>query len=71
MLSHGLCLLESPLTPMERRVLHLLLSEKSEKEIAAALKQSIHTTHGHIKQIYRKYGAPGRAALMAIWLSRR
>jgi DNA-binding CsgD family transcriptional regulator len=71
MFSHGLSLVESPLTPMERRVVQLLLSEKSEKEIAAALKQSAHTTHSHIKQIYRKYGTQGRAGLMGIWLSRR
>jgi DNA-binding CsgD family transcriptional regulator len=54
--AHGLALLESPLTPMEQRVVQLLLSDKSEKDIAAALAQSVHTTHSHIKQIYRKYG---------------
>ncbi|MBN9592015.1 MAG: helix-turn-helix transcriptional regulator [Alphaproteobacteria bacterium] len=70
MYGHGLALIESPLTAMEQRVVHLLLSDKSEKEIAAALKQSVHTTHTHIKQVYRKYGAKGRAGLMAIWLSR-
>ncbi len=69
--SHGLSLVEQPLTPMERRVIRHLLSEKSEKEIAAALKQSEHTTHSHIKEIYRKFGVKGRAGLMAIWLSRR
>jgi DNA-binding CsgD family transcriptional regulator len=71
MCSHGLSLVESPLTEMERRVTRLLLSDKSEKEIAASLEQSPHTTHGHIKEIYRKFGTQGRAGLMAIWLSNR
>lgn len=68
--SHGLSLVEQPLTLTERRVIRCLLTEKSEKEIASALKQSEHTTHSHIKQIYRKFGVNGRAGLMAIWLSR-
>lgn len=71
MCSYGLSLVESPLTTMERRVIQLLLSERSEKEIAAVLRQSPNTTHGHIKEIYRKYGTQGRAGLMAIWLSNR
>lgn len=70
MYSYGLPLVDSPLTPMERRVVQLLLSDKSEKQIAAAMRQSTHTTHGHIKEIYRKYGVQGRPALMAIWLSK-
>jgi DNA-binding CsgD family transcriptional regulator len=71
MCSYGLSLVESPLTTMERRVIQLLLSERSEKEIAAVLRQSPNTTHGHIKEIYRKYGTQGRAGLMALWLSNR
>lgn len=69
MCSHGLSLVESPLTAMERRVVGLLLTDRTEKEIAAELKQSEHTTHDHIKHIYRKFGARGRAGLMAIWLA--
>lgn len=69
MCSHGLSLVESPLTAMERRVLGLLLTDRTEKEIAAELGQSEHTTHDHIKHIYRKFGARGRAGLMAIWLA--
>lgn len=68
--SHGLSLVEQSLTLMERRVIRCLLTEKSEKEIAAALRQSEHTTHSHIKEIYRKFGVSGRAGLLAIWLSR-
>jgi DNA-binding CsgD family transcriptional regulator len=71
MYRHGLSLVEQPLTAMERRVIRHLLSEKSESGIAATLKQSEHTTHSHIKEIYRKFGVKGRAGLTAIWLSRR
>ncbi len=67
--SHGLLVAESPLTPTERQVVQLLLTDKSEKEIASDLGQSPHTTHDHVKEIYRKFNVNGRAALMAVWLS--
>lgn len=67
--SQGMLLATAPLTPVERLVLRELLTEKSEKEIAAALQQSVHTTHGHVKQIYRKFGVNNRAGLMALWLA--
>lgn len=67
--SHGLLVAQEPLTPMQREVLRLLLSDKPEKEIATELGQSFHTTHTHVKEIFRKYGVKSRAALMAIWLS--
>lgn len=66
--SHGLLVAQEPLTPTQRQVLHLLLSEKTEKEIAAELGQSFHTTHTHVKDIFRKYGVKSRTGLMAIWL---
>lgn len=67
--SHGLLVAQSPLTPTERQVVQLLLTDKSEKQIAAELSQSPLTTHGHVKEIFRKFGVQGRAGLMAIWLS--
>jgi DNA-binding CsgD family transcriptional regulator len=67
--SHGLLVAQEPLTAMERQVVQLLLTDKSEKEIAVELGQSPHTTHGHVKEIYRKYNVTGRAGLMAVWLS--
>ena len=70
MLSHGLLVANAPLTPVERQVLHGLLSGQSEKEIAAAQGQSHHTTHGYVTSIYRKYGVNNRAALMALWLGK-
>lgn len=67
--SHGLLVAQFPLTPTERQVVQLLLTDKSEKQIAAELGQRPLTTHGHVKEIFRKFGVKGRAGLMAIWLS--
>lgn len=68
MLSHGLLVVMTPLTPAERRVLHLLLTGLSEKLIAAELDRSYHTTHECVTAIFRKFGVNNRAALMALWL---
>jgi DNA-binding CsgD family transcriptional regulator len=68
MLSHGLVIASTPLTPTERRVLHLLMTSLSEKQIASQLERSYHTTHEQIVSIYRKFGIKSRAALMALWL---
>lgn len=67
--SHGLLVAQEPLTPTQRQVLQLLLSEKTEKEIAAELGQSFHTTHTHVRDIFRKYAVKSRAGLMAVWLN--
>jgi len=71
MLSHGLILAGTPLTPTERRIVRLLLTERTEKEIAAELGQSPKTTHKYVTEIYRKYGVKGRPGMMALWLNRR
>jgi DNA-binding CsgD family transcriptional regulator len=71
LLSHGTGLAGSPLTQTERRVVQLLLTSKSEKQIAGELGQSPNTTHGHIRSVYRKFGVRGRHELMALWLSFR
>lgn len=68
MLSHGLLVALTPLTPAERRVLHLLLTGLSEKLIAAELGKSYHTVHERITAIFRKFGVNNRAALMSLWL---
>lgn len=70
LLAHGLRLAGAPLTPTERRIVRLLLTERSEKEIAAELRQSPKTTHKYITEILRKYGVKGRIGLMALWLGR-
>jgi DNA-binding CsgD family transcriptional regulator len=68
LLSHGLLVAGTPLTDAERSVLQSLLSGKTEKQIAAELGQSPHTTHGHVTALYRKFGVGNRPALMALWL---
>lgn len=70
-LNHGLIVARSPLTVMERRVTQLLLTGRSEKEIADALGSSLGTTHNHVGQIFRKFGVRSRAELTAIWLGHR
>ncbi|MBE2181243.1 MAG: helix-turn-helix transcriptional regulator [Chthoniobacterales bacterium] len=70
-LSHGVQLAEGPLTAMQRRIAHLLLTERSEKEIAGEVRQSPHTTHKHITEIFRKFGVNSRAALTALWLGQK
>lgn len=71
MLSHGLILAGAPLSPTQRRIVSLLLTERSEKEIAAELGQSPKTTHKYVTEILRKYGVKGRTGLMALWLNRQ
>ena len=67
-LSRGITAGRSPCTPAERKALGLLLTGKSEKEIADALGLSLGTVHSRITAIYRKFGVRGRAELMALWL---
>jgi DNA-binding CsgD family transcriptional regulator len=68
MLSHGLLSATTPLTPTERRVLQLLLTEASEKHVAHQLGLAVSTTHQHVASIFRKFGVRSRAGLMSLWL---
>ena len=70
MLSHGALVAGTPLTPVERQILHWLLTGQSEKQIAAAQGQSYHTTHEYVSGIFRKFGVTNRAGLMALWLGK-
>lgn len=70
LLSHGLTIAAAPLTPVERKVLQGLLGGLAEKQIAADLEHSYHTTHEHVTNIFRKFGVSNRAALMALWLGK-
>ena len=56
------------LSPRERQVLHLLLTDLSEKEIAYQLGLGWRTTHGYTVSILRKFDVKGRIGLMALWL---
>jgi len=70
MLSHGLMLASSPLTPSERRVLRMLSTDSSEKEIARDLELATATLHHYVKSIFRKFGVRSRAGLMGLWLGK-
>lgn len=71
MLSHGLLIASSPLTPTEHQVMTLLLTDLSEKQIAPRLGLAESTTHQHIVTIYRKFGVRSRVELMSLWLNHR
>ncbi len=70
MLSYGLLVASAPMTPTERGVLRLLLTDASEKHIAARFGIATSTTHQHILSIYGKFGVRSRAGLMSLWLAR-
>lgn len=70
LLCHGLLASRSPVLPSERKVLDLLLTEASEKEIARKVGLTPATTHQYIKSIYRKFGVQGRSGLMSLWIGR-
>ncbi|ELP31018.1 response regulator transcription factor [Rhodopirellula baltica] len=67
-LSHGLVVGDEIFSEMERRIVLLLLTDKSEKEIASEIGRATSTTHNYVTGIYRKFGVNNRAGLMAIWL---
>ena len=71
LLSHGLVDAERPLTATERRVVRLLLTEQTEKEIARSLGLGFDTAHKHVTSIYRKFGVRSRTGLMVLWLGGR
>jgi DNA-binding CsgD family transcriptional regulator len=55
----------SPLTLREQEVVQLLLSGKSNREIAAALHITEHTVKTHTRNIYAKYAVRTRAELIS------
>ena len=56
---------------LQRQIAHLMLTERSEKQITDTLGQSPHTTHTHVVELFRKFGVNSRAALMAMWLGQK
>ena len=52
---------DEELTPRERRVLQLLTSDLSERDIGRELYVSHNTVHSHVRSIYRKLGVSSRA----------
>ena len=68
LLANGLLVASTPLSPMERRVLALLLTDRPEKQIAAALGLSPSSLHTYVRDVLRKFGVSGRKGLTALWL---
>lgn len=71
LLAEGLIGANSPLSPMERRVLALLLTDQSEKRMAANLDVAPGTLHSYVRDVYRKFGVSGRSGLTWLWLGRQ
>jgi DNA-binding CsgD family transcriptional regulator len=71
LLAHGLLTATTPLSPTERRLLALLLTDQSEKVIAANLKVTAATAHTYIRSVLRKLGVSGRSGLISLWLGRQ
>ena len=57
-----------PLTAREQEVLEMILTGKSNREIAAALNITENTVKTHAKSIYSKYDVRSRARLISILL---
>jgi DNA-binding CsgD family transcriptional regulator len=70
MLSYGLLTARTALTPVQRKLLSELLTEKTEKEIARKLGLTPGTTHQYVVALCKKLGVNGRAGLLAAWLGR-
>jgi DNA-binding CsgD family transcriptional regulator len=71
LLAHGVDAARAPLSPMERRVLALLLTDQSEKIIAANLGVTPSTAHTYVRGVLRKFGVSGRNGLISLWLGRQ
>jgi len=69
MLSHGLLIASAPLTATEHRVLAVLLTDLTEKQMAQHLGLAVSTVHQHVVSLFRKYGVRNRAGLMSLWLN--
>ena len=71
LLAHGLLVARTPLSPIERRVLALLLTEHSEKRMALELGLAQSSIHTYVRDVLRKFGVSGRKGLVALWLGRQ
>lgn len=69
--SHGLEGGHGVLSPRARSVLKLLLTDLSEKQIAAELGLTVRTTHQNVTAVLRHFGVSGRRGLMALFLRQR
>jgi len=68
LLLHGVFRNVKALSPLKLRIVQELLSDKPEKEIAAATGQKPMTLRKYVKEIYTEFGVRSRPALMSLWL---
>ena len=66
--SRNIAVGRQPCTRAERAALDLLLTGRSEKEIAHELGLSVGTAHNRVGAVFKKFGVRSRAELMALWL---
>jgi DNA-binding CsgD family transcriptional regulator len=64
----GPCADQAALAPRVREVLRLLLTDLSEKQIAAELGLTVRTTHQYVTSVFRHFGVSGRRGLMSRFL---
>lgn len=67
LLRHGLRSARGSLSPSERRIIPLLLTGLSEKEIACELQLGFSALHKHVNALYKKFSVSNRASLMTLW----
>lgn len=70
MLEQGLIIAKAPLRPVERRIVTLLLTDRTERDIAREIGLTLATTHTYITALFRKFNVSGRAGLTALWLGK-
>jgi DNA-binding CsgD family transcriptional regulator len=67
-MSHGPVTKQGPMPPHQRKVLLLMVTGLSEKQIAAELNITTNTAHQYVTALFRRYGVRNRPSLMARWL---
>lgn len=71
LLAHGVSLAETPLSPVERKVVALLLTDKTEAEMAVDLGVTPASAHTYVRDVLQKLGVKGRTGLTALWLGKQ
>lgn len=67
-MSHGPLTAQGPMPLHQRKVLLLMVTGLSEKQIADRLDISTNTAHQYVSTLFRRYGVRNRPSLMARWL---
>lgn len=68
-LSYGPVAATGALPPHQRKVLLMLMTGRSEKQIAAELNLSTNTTHQYVTAIFRRFEVRNRPSLITKWLA--